>query len=62
MTQPPVATYIPLMMLGWIEEEKDEDEDEPIEPLWQKPFPKWVKQPLDGRELLAIEEVPSEHH
>ena len=46
-------------MLEWIKEEK---EDEPIEPIQQYPFPKWVRQLLDVREPPTIEEVPLEHH
>ena len=48
-------------MLGQIEEEKEEDEDKPAKPVQRKPFSKWVRQLLDGRESPTIEEVSSEH-
>ena len=46
-------------MLGRNEDE--DKEDEPAEPQRQRPFSKCVKQLLDSREPLTIEEEQSEH-
>ena len=48
------------MVLGRNEDE-DKEEDEPVEPQWQRPFSKWIKQLLDGKEPPTIEEEQFEH-